>query len=49
MKNLSPQAKYLYILLVVAISGVILWYGFSQIGQKPVKKDKKKAKKQQWS
>ncbi len=46
LKNLSSQVKYLYIVLVILISGVILWWGFGQIGQKPVKKEKKKAKKQ---
>lgn len=48
LKNLPPQVKYLYIVLVLLISGAILYWAFGQIGQKPVKKDKKKSKKVQW-
>lgn len=47
LRNMSAQAKYIYIVLVIAICGAIVWYGFSQIGQQSVKKDKKKVKKQQ--
>jgi hypothetical protein len=45
LKNLSPQVKYLYIVLVFIIGGAMLWYGFSQLEKKPEKRNKKKKQK----
>jgi hypothetical protein len=45
MKNISPKMKFMYIGIVVLISGALLWYGFSQLGKKPEKNKNKRRKK----